>query len=130
MAKKETAAQDSTEVVKPKISFRVAKHVTLPLIKLEEETPVYVKITAPMFLGKEVKGTGDKAKMEPATLAHVVNLETGEPAQIIVNAVVVANLNECYPGDTYVNKSFQLIKHAKRDGKRYHDFSILEIELE
>jgi hypothetical protein len=120
---------EATQAVKPAFQFKVLKNVTLPLIKLEIDTPEYVKLTGTMFVGKEVKGTGDKAKMEPAVLCHCVNLQTGENAQIIVNAVVKENLNDNYPENSYVGKSFELIKHDKREGKRYNDFSITEIEV-
>lgn len=134
---KNTPVVENTEVVtnapevaaKPKLAFKVLKNVTLPLIKMVEESPIYVKITGAMFVGKEVKGTGTAAKMEPAILAHVVNLETGENAQIIIAEVIKGNLKDVYPEDSYVGKSFEFIKHSKREGKRYHDYSITEIEV-
>ncbi len=126
----ETQATNVPETaIKPKFNFKVVKNVTVPLLKLVEEKAEYVQLTGAMFQGKEVKGTGDKAKMEPAILCHCINLTTGEVAQIIVNAVVKENLKEAYPDDSYVGKSFEIIKHAKREGKRYNDFSITEIEV-
>lgn len=108
---------------------KVLKNVTLPIIKHELDVPVYIQITGEMFEGKELKGTGDKAKMEPATLCHAINLETGEEGQYILNAVVKGNLDEHYPNGNYVGKGFAITKHEKREGKRYNDFSIQEIEV-
>jgi hypothetical protein len=134
MAKKEEKTEVKADVVpsapaKPAYVPKVLKNITLPLIKLTEDIPEYVKITGEMFVGKELKGTGEKATMEPATLCHVTNLQTGEEAQLIVNAVVKGNLEEHYPGAAYVGKGFAITKHAKRTGKRYNDFSLQEIEV-
>lgn len=114
---------------KPTFNFKKTRAITVPLFKLIEEIPIYIKVTAAMYVGKEVKGTGDKAKMEPAILMHCINLETGEEGQVIVNKVVQENFKEAYPEDSYVGKVFELIKHAKREGKRYNDFSISEGEV-
>lgn len=130
MAKKEVVSNQELAVAsKPVFNFKVIKNVTLPLVKMEEDYPIYVKITSAMFVGKEVKGDGKTATMEPAVLAHVVNLENGEAAQIIISAVIKENLKDNYPEDSYVGKQFEFIKHAKRVGKRYNDYSITEIEV-
>ena len=66
--------------------------------------------------------------MEPAHLAPVINLETGEENLLIVAAVVKGNFDEHYPKNAYVGKAFELVKLGKREGKRYFDYSIKEIE--
>jgi hypothetical protein len=65
--------------------------------------------------------------MAPAELANVVDLETGEECQIIVNAVLRGVLDEFYPDAGYVGKAFQIVRHAKAAGKRYNTFSVDEI---
>lgn len=131
MAEKKNTAE-AVESVKPKLNFKVKKNLTLPLIKLQLDVPVYIKFLTEMYVGKEVKGKGEKAKMEPAILADVINLITGEESQIIINSVVKANLteHEDYRDGKYVGKCFMLVKHDKREGKQYNDFSIQEIEVE
>lgn len=130
MAKKEEVKNVETEV-KPRLNFKVKKNLTLPLIKLQLETPVFIKFLGEMFVGKDVQKAGEKKKEEPAILANVINLETGEECQIIINSVVKGNLtdDEDYKDGKYVGKSFMLIKHDKREGKRYNDFTIQEIEV-
>lgn len=127
------AKQDKTVEVeqneKPKFNFKVVKNVTLPLLKLQIDEPVHVKITSEMFVGKDVKPADGDKKKDPAILSHIINLETGEPMQMIMNSVICANLKDVYPDASYVGKSFQFIKHDKRTGKQYHDFSITEIEV-
>lgn len=109
--------------------FKVKRNITLPLIKPQLDVPVYIKVTGPMFKGKKIEGTGDKAKMEPAELLNCINLESGEEAQIIVPSVLKGIFNDEYPDDSYVNKGFMITKHPKASGKRYHPFSVAELEL-
>ena len=114
---------------------KVLKNITLPVLKLAEEVPVYVQILSEMKVSKapalsEKAGKSKAAdNMEPATTVEVLNLETGENAILIVSAVLKGNLEEHYPGGKYVTRGFAVTKHAKRTGKRYNDYSISEIEV-
>jgi uncharacterized membrane protein YheB (UPF0754 family) len=130
MAKAESVIQAAEKLepsAKPVFSFKKTKSVIVPLLKMELDIPVYIKSLGAMFVGKEVKSDG--IKMEPAILMPVIDLTTGEECQIIINKVVQENLKEVYPNDSYVGKTFEIIKHAKRDGKKYNDFSISEGEV-
>lgn len=117
--------------------FAVVRNVTLPVLKIEIEKPVYVTIREAMRLGSaqkagrdDGKGGEKKAKMEPATVTSVVDLETGEVKTLIVSAVIKGIFNDDYPNDSYVGKSFCLVKHAKKEGKNYFNFSVDEIDPE
>lgn len=110
-------------------NIKVKKVVTVPVLTPVVDTPLYLKFTGPIYKGKELKGSEKNNKMEPADLAPVINLETGEENLLIVSAVVKGNFEEHYSKDAYVNKAFELIKLPKREGKRYFDFSIKEIEV-
>lgn len=111
--------------------IKVVKQVTVPTLSAKDGQTLYVKFEGAIFLGKELKKTakdGEPAKEKPADLASVVNLETGEQMHLIVAAVVKENLNETYPKEKYVGKSFAISKLGKRAGKRYFDYRVLEIE--
>lgn len=108
---------------------KVKKLITLPLLKFQIDEPVYIKFLEPMFTGKEIKGAGDKAKMEPATLANCVNLETGEECQIILATVLKSILTENYENDAYVGCGFQITKGKKASGKAYNPYAVAELEL-
>lgn len=132
-AKKKPDAPEATKPVGGKYSR--TKAVTLPVMRLVEETPAYFTVTGAMYEGKEQKPVMDKdgkpgKAMEPATIMPVVNVETGELGQIIAGAVLEGILNDTYPKDGYVGKSFEFVKHAKRDGKRYNTYSVFEIDPE
>jgi hypothetical protein len=114
-----------------KMAFKAkaVRRVTRPVLKLEEGKPVFVKALKAFYEGREIKPTSStEAQMKPATLLDVVNLETGEEAQIVAGAVLASNLAEAYPSDSYVGKCFQITKEPKAKGKRYFTFDIIEIE--
>ncbi len=111
--------------------FKRKKLLTRAVLKFIENQANYVKIESAIYLGKEMKGDvaqDGKKKKEPAHLANVIDLRTGELAQIIVSAVVLSVLNEEYPDDGYVDKCFAITKKGKAPGKQYFGYSIEEIE--
>lgn len=110
--------------------FKTLRNITLPVLTAKIEVPLYVRVTSEMRIGKEMKVKEGEAKKAPATLCSVVNLETGEVAELIVAAVVKSVFDEHYPGHTYVGKSFCLVKHEKKAGKNYFNFSVDEIDPE
>lgn len=109
------------------LGFKVAKRITLPLIKPQLEKPVFVLINEAVFVGKKIE-QGTSKDMEAAHIANVTDIETGEQAQIIVPSVLLGIFKDEYPDNSYVGKAFQLTKHAKASGKRYHAFTVIELE--
>lgn len=101
-------------------TFRKLKSVTRNLFKLSNNNEYYFKFQEPIFLGKKI---GDK---DPAHLANVINLETGEEGQIILGAVLVGILNENYPDDAYVSRCFEIVKF--RDAaSAYNTYNVSEV---
>lgn len=110
--------------------FKTLKKLTRPTFKFVIGKAVYVRIDEKVFIGKELKKDASEGgnKREPAHVANVTNLETGELGQIIVSAVVLSVLNDEYPGDTYVGKCFSITKLQKTEGKAYFPYNVDEIE--
>ena len=109
------------------------KLLTRPVLKMPEGVPRYVKIEHPMFIGKTIKekskgDSDDKKQKEPATILDVIDLSTGEQAQIVCNAVLKSVLAEEYPNDSYVGLCFSIEKQGRAPGKDYNPFHIEEIE--
>lgn len=130
MAKAKSAARQSAgaPAQAPGRKFKVLSNVTLPVFTPKIEEPAYVKILEPMYVGKEMKAGSDGQKKAPATLCKVVNLETGEVVLLIVAAVVKGIFEDNYADGSYVGKAFCLVKHAKKEGKNYFNFSVDEID--
>lgn len=110
--------------------FKVKAKLTRPLFKIIKDAPLYVRIVGAMYQGEKlVKKDGTSASdMDPAILANVVNLETGEEGQIICNAALEAVLKRTYPNDGYIGKCFGLRRNERVTGKKYDTFGVDEIE--
>lgn len=104
------------------------KLLTRPILKFVKDVPQYIKFEGAIYLGKEMKQKAEDKKKEPAHLADVIDLQTGELAQIIVNAVPMSVLKENYPNDSYVGKCFAITRQSRKEGKAYDPFSVEEIE--
>lgn len=112
--------------------FKTKRMVTLPTLSMKTAGSSYaVRILDAMRVSalKNTKKVAGK-EMEPATVCSAINLETGEQVNMILPAVVKGNLEEQYEDDSYVGKCFLMTNNGKREGKKYNDFSIIEIEAE
>lgn len=131
----ENPVNQETGEIKGAYSFdpaavKTKKIVNLPTLSQKNVGSIYVAFLGAMFVGLPMKAVDKKdEKEEPATLANVVDLMTGKPAQIVVPTVQQSVLEENYPGNTYVGKAFKLENHGKLNGKRYNSISIVEIDL-
>lgn len=104
------------------------KLVTVPVLTLKDNTPRQLRFDDQMFVGKQMKETDpEKKKKEPATLVNVTDIETGEKHQLIVNAVLHSILDEEYPNNSYVGKTFEIERLPKREGKAYNGFKVFEL---
>lgn len=133
MAKKKAPVGGSAPVLGATNSkYAAVRRVTLTTLKLEIEVPAYVTILAAMEEKERSEkqrsrdDDGDGAKT--ITVAQVSNVETGEVHHLVVPAVVKSELEASYPDGAYVQKSFMLVKHEKKAGKRYYNYTITEID--
>lgn len=114
-------------------SFKVAKIVTRTVLKQVNDIPFYVRLESAVYQGEEISaGRGGAAKMNPAELINVENLETGELQLIIANTVLKSELDRAYPDSSYVNKCFAIVRKdgpkTRADREAYKVYSIIEIE--
>lgn len=110
---------------------KVKKILTLPLLKMKIGEPVYVKFTAPTFVGKKIAEEPGKVAKEPPIMANVINLPTGEMVQIMLGSVLQGILRDEYPNDSYVGKSFMLqLAEQKRGrlGGNYNTYKVAELD--
>jgi hypothetical protein len=110
------------------LSFKTVKNVTLPIYKLKEGVAGFVQFKTPFVLGKKLEGS----KMEPAHVAHVVDLETGELHALIGGKVLLGILEDDYADAAYVGKQFQLLiekPETFEGGRKYNRYTVTEIEV-
>jgi len=116
---------------------KLARILTLPLLKMKENEAIYVKFTGPTFIGKKIAEDieaekAGKASKEPPIMANVINLPTGELVQIMLGKVLNGILADEYPNDTYVGKGFVIElteKKRGRSGGNYNTYKVAELDL-
>lgn len=109
--------------------FKVKKALTLPVLKLKPGEEVYIQFAGHMHVSKDTGQTMNGKKMEPATVANVIDLTTGEMHVLICATVLNKEINENYPDDSYVGKAFA-ITLIRVPEKKYNLYSIIEIEAD
>lgn len=73
---------------------------------------------------------GEGKQMDPATIANVTDVKTGEQFIFLVPSLVKSNLQNNYPDDGYNGKAFWICNKGKRKpSQRYNDFEIQEVEV-
>ncbi len=111
--------------------FKVVRTLQLPVLKIEEGTPVYLKINDPVSVSTVPgKKNADGTFQKPADICHVTNMETGENVTFLVPAVVKGVFKDAYPDNAYVGKCFEFVKGPKEPGKRHNAFTVNEVSEE
>jgi len=113
--------------------FKVAKQVTRTVLQQVNEVPFYIEITSsihvstidPEYSKYKNKDTGEASLPD---VCDVTNLETGECQILIVNTVLGSELERNYPGDSYVGRSFGVLRTKSEMDKRYFTYKIIELE--
>lgn len=104
-------------------AFKKIRSVTVTLLKLENNQPRYLYVTAPMFMGEKID-----AKKDAAILLPVVDMETGEEGNVIAPAILQGELVKTYGGAEYVGKGFEVTK-SRDPSVKYNHVSISEVGL-
>lgn len=107
--------------------MKVKRILTMPSLVLKEAGAHRTL----MFVSEiRVSKVVDKdAKREPANIADVGDVETGEAFIFLVPSVVKSNLERDYPDGSYKGLTFFIQNLGKRtESQRYNDFRILEVE--
>lgn len=98
---------------------KIKRAITTPILKLENNVPVYIKIQGEIFKGKGLDGR------EAPNMVRAINLCTGELCEVILPTIAYNELTDNYP--TVDGKCFALAKRAL-DGKKYNAVDLAEIE--
>jgi hypothetical protein len=105
-------------------TFKKIRAVTQTVLKLEKTKPRFVFITGPMYLGEKLPNS----TMEAATLMPCVDMESGEVGVVLAPAILQKELNKHYPGESYVNRGFE-ITTTRNAEKKYNHVSISEVSV-
>lgn len=154
-AKQQEVKRDAPGVVPGSVKlpdgFKAKRLITVPTLTMKEPGQARIlTFNEAMRLSNYVDPDPTKAKEKPATISQVTDAESGEVFQFLIPSVVEANLRRDYNGGKlviegsgkaqekswdetgathdYVGKTFRIVCEGKRPGKRYRDFSIMEVE--
>jgi len=115
--------------------FSTVKRVTETLFKMEIDVKYYLRIDEKVFVAKANVSRGEStATKQPPVLARVTVISEaggklyGNRFQIIVPTVMLKELEDSYPGHTYVGKTFCVIRH-RLEGRSYNTFEITEVAV-
>lgn len=131
MAKKDqTAAGSEENNTTSTFTPKVKKQLNFPVLSQKKiGAIIYVLILSAIHVSKtniEPKPGEDKEK--PSDIVIALDLETGELVTVIISAVAKGLLEENYPEIGYKGLSFMFCNKGKREGKRYNDIEMTEIE--
>ncbi len=121
---------------------KIVRRITMPTLKLVPDVPVFVKILDKIFEGKTPKlkeGEKEKDQKKAPMILNVTNYQMNDKGkclaaddmQLVAGVIVQAELIDNYEKDSYVGKTFQIIKGKKKDlsgGRGYFTYDLAEIE--
>ena len=114
-------------MTKTKPTFKRTKAITLPTLKTVIDASIFVTIKGIHFSESKEKDA-ETGEFKKVPVARVINLEDGEQYEVVLGSTLISQLQDNYPEDTVNGKSFEITKHGKKTGKRYHTYTVYEIE--
>ncbi len=127
MAKPSTSAPASND--KPALKYSIAKRIVVPTMKVEVDTPIFVRFEQAIEARKKIEEVEGKSVEKMIEIARVTNLETGEICEIVAGTVLMSELAEAYAENGYIGKCFRICKKNVA-GKRYKAYELDEITVE
>lgn len=116
------------------VKFHVKKQVTRTVLPQVDGVAYAVAFTSEIRDSEVMEaGRGGKAKMSPARIAEITNLETGELQLLIMNTVLEGELSKAYPDNGFVGRMFTFMRKQgpdRKDDRGYKVYQIAEIELD
>ncbi len=130
MATKTATLKTKTGTTKSGLIFAKKKTVTVPVLKLMPDQPVYIRVENAMEVSRPAGAKVPGQSMEPATIMHCTNLDSDTECLLIVGTMLKSVIEQSYPNQSYVGLSFEVVNHGKRGDKKYNAYSLCEIEVE
>lgn len=103
--------------------FSTVKKVVTPVLQMQIDKPIYVRFLTECYIGEKIDGAPDAP-----TLVLVLNMETMDECIVVVSHIVRESLHDQYADGAYVGKYFKITKLAKRTGKKYNDYRMVEVQ--
>lgn len=105
--------------------LKVVKRVTLPVLPFPAGHTIVAKLVDRIKTGKVI----ENSKIKQAAKVVTIEAQSGDQRTLIVNHVLENELDQAYPDGEYVGHWFRITKLAPKEGKRYPNFVIEEVEI-
>lgn len=131
MAKAKTE-QTETEVkhAETPFAYKVLRKVRVGTLKIADEGEVFVRVLEPISTkATPTKGEDGIMRMKDIDILRVVDLTDGQTKDIVAGAALGSTLRDFDGGNgKYVGCCFRIAKHKAREGKRFKDYEVDQIE--
>ena len=118
-------AVKSDAVTETANNFTRMKSIVVPVYSFKNRTSGFFLTQSAIRMKKSEDEEG-KEKVTP--LMRIVDLETGEECDMIVPTLLMSELQENYPEDSYAGKKFEVaVSASPKEGKRYKSVQLWEI---
>lgn len=109
---------------------KVTKIVTRPVLKLEKEKPVNVRMLAALYVGSlPAKRAGSTREPVAPTFVDVEHLDDNNAAATLpIHPKLKKTLTDAYPDNSYVGKCFSITAKTRQQGRQFTPFHLVEIE--
>lgn len=104
--------------------YKVGRRMTSPLLLLSAEKSLSFIVDGDITEQEGKVAAKDGGK--PMAIVPITRMDTGEEANLVVPTVVESALRRT-PGG-YVGKAYLVEFQGKRNGKRYNDYEVYELE--
>lgn len=132
-----TKSKSSTENTETEIkhagtpfAFKVIKKVRVGTLKIKDEGEVFIRaLEAIAQKQSPVKGDDEVMRMKEIDILRVTDLTTNEVKDMVVGAALKSALLDFGGGNgKYIGNCFRIAKHKAREGKRFKDYEVDQIE--
>lgn len=135
MATKQSKTTEAQNTVAQTFTPKIKRVLTLAVLALSIDTPVYIKIEQGFYegtpTGKAPDAEAQEAGIEQPRLVRVIDLTTGEQMHLVMGHKLHEILESHFPGDDYVHRGFAVKRMRVKRGRgtAQNSYSVIELDL-
>jgi len=109
----------------PSRHLKLKQRLTIPLISMAHLPLLVARILSDPYQDEKITALGKDSAIAP-TVVKIFNLDTQEEALLVVNVLIASAFERA--GKPLVGRLFRFVGGEVRDGKRYRDIDVCEME--
>jgi hypothetical protein len=108
------------------LAVAIVRAVSRPTLQHEAGDTHFLTLVSPIR-EEEDKANSTESEKKTIAVGAVLNLLDNREYNYVFGSVNVSEIKNNYPNNTYVGKSFAIMKGEKEKGKRYFQYFVTEI---